>query len=219
VQVPVQQQLPELPNGCEVTSLSMLLAAGEVRVNKDVLADAQDTNLTPPVYAKGSRDFYRITRWGNPNVAFVGNVRKMGYGIYHAPLARLAETEAPGRVRDLTGGGFTEVMDQVRSGSPVLVWTTVTERSVTRWVTWRTPQGLFRATKMEHAVLVVGYTARGLIVNDPLAGRRKTVPAKPFIRSWQQLGRQALMLTPNQERETPLRGGRIGLSYFDLKRS
>ncbi len=197
IDVPVLAQLPELPNGCEVTSLTMLLAAGGVSVDKLTLADAQESDPTPPLFAPGKRGFYDIIRWGNPNESFVGPVRGYGgFGIFHAPLARLAETKARGRVLDLTGTGFSAVVDQVRQGHPVLVWTTVSQTPVTRWVTWQTPQGPFTGTSQEHAVVVLGFNARGLVINDPLSGSRKTVPAAPFITSWVQLGRQALTLSP-----------------------
>lgn len=37
--VPLENQLPDLPNGCEVTSLSMLLNYYDIKVNKYDLAD------------------------------------------------------------------------------------------------------------------------------------------------------------------------------------
>lgn len=208
VDVPVQSQLPELPNGCEVTSLAMLLAGGGVSVDRLALADAQETDAAPPVYAPGRSDFAGIVSWGNPHHAFVGSVRAsggIGLGIYHEPLARLATGQAPDRVVDLTGAGFATVVDQVRQGRPVMVWTTVTQTPVTdsQWVTWQTPQGPFTGTRQEHAVLVVGYDAQGLVINDPLSGTRKTVAPGPFITSWEQMGRQALTLRPPGARTGP----------------
>jgi uncharacterized protein YvpB len=191
--VPVQNQLPELPNGCEVTSLSMLLTARGTPVSKLVLAGEQPTNHAKPVFAGADGDFYAISRWTNPNAAFVGNVRgKYGYGIYHGPLAQLLNTKIQGEALDLSGRRFSEILDQLRTGTPVVVWTTTTFRPPTRWVTWSTPEGPFRATKVEHAVLLVGYTRTKLIINNPLTGQQQQVAPAPFIAAWQQLGRQAL---------------------------
>lgn len=196
VDVATQSQLPELPNGCEVSSLSMLLSSAGVRMNRIRLAAAQATDRTPPVFDGRTRDFYRITRWGDPNAALVGNVRGYGYGIYHAPLARLLERIAPGRANDLSGSGFGAGLHQLRLGRPVLVWVTTTMRPATRWVTRPTPHGRFTATKQEHALLVVGYTRHALIINNPLSGRRESVSPEPFIEAWKQLGRQALAMAP-----------------------
>jgi uncharacterized protein YvpB len=191
--VPLQNQLPELPNGCEVTSLSMLLRALGTPVSKLVLADEQPTNHAQPVFSGAVGDFYAISRWTNPNTAFVGNVRgKYGYGIYHAPLAQLLNSKAQGRALDLSGRRFSEILDQLRTGTPIVLWTTTTFRPPSRWVTWSTPQGPFRATQLEHAVLLVGYSRTKLIINNPLTGRQQKVAPAPFIEAWQQMGRQAL---------------------------
>ncbi len=193
--VPAQSQLPDLPNGCEVTSLSMLLTAGGTPVDKDVLAREQPTDATPPVFSGPPGDFYSISRWGNPNTAFVGNVEGYGYGIYHAPLARLLNSKTNGHALDLTGRPFSEILARLRLGTPIVLWTTSTFAPPTRWVTWKTPQGPVRATQLEHAVLLVGYTRDKLVVNNPLTGRREQVSPAPFIAAWQQMGRQALTLT------------------------
>ena len=195
LRVPTQSQLPDLPNGCEVTSLSMLLTAGGTPVDKDVLARDQPTNPTPPVFSGPPGDFYSISRWGNPNTAFVGNVEGYGYGIYHAPLAKLLDRKTQGHALDLTGRPFSEILARLRLGTPIVLWTTSTFAPPTRWVTWTTSEGPVRATQLEHAVLLVGYTRDKLVVNNPLTGRQEQVSPAPFIAAWQQMGRQALTLT------------------------
>jgi len=196
IDVPTQSQLPALPNGCEVTSLSMLLAYAQRPVDKLVLARTQDTDRGQPVFAGAQGDFYGISRWGNPNDSFVGRVDgRYGYGIYHRPLARLLDRQLPGRSVDLTGRPFSDVLARLRQGTPVVLWTTTTFRPPSRWVTWATPDGPFRATQVEHAVLLVGYAPGRLVINNPLSGRRESIQAAPFVASWQQMGRQALTVS------------------------
>ncbi len=195
--VKVQKQLPMLPNGCEVTSLSMLLAASGAPTGKMVLAKEQPTDPRQPVFSTDRRDLTEIESWGDPERNFVGNVAATyGYGIYHTPLARLLDSKLPGRARDLTGRSFQDLIGQVDAGTPVLVWTTTSLRPTDQWVTWTGPDGPVRATFNEHAVLLVGHTASRLIVNDPLSGRQETVDPGPFITAWRQLGRQALTVAP-----------------------
>lgn len=192
VQAPVIRQLPELPNGCEVTSLAMLLAAVGTPVDKLTLAREQPIDPTQPVF--GTPGVFRtIERWGDPNKAFVGNPRgSYGYGIYHGPLTELLERTLPGRSLDLTGRPFQDVLAQLRAGVPVLLWTTTTMSPPTSWVTWQGPDGPVRATQQEHAVLLVGASAQGLVVNNPLTGRRELVPTASFVAAWQAMGRQAV---------------------------
>jgi uncharacterized protein YvpB len=183
-----QSQLPELPNGCEVTSLSMLLQAVGHPVDKLILAAQQPTDTSQPV-------FQSILRWGNPNEAFVGLTGgSYGYGIYHGPLAALLDRYFPGRALDLTGDPFAKVQQQLLSGIPVVVWTTTTMRPPTQWVTWQTDLGPFRATNSEHAVLLVGYSRAGLVIDNPLSGQQELVQTDPFLAAWKALGQQAITL-------------------------
>jgi len=80
-------QLPDLPNGCEVTSLAMLLGAVGQPVDKNVLADQVDRDPSQPVFAAGAPpSFATITRWDDPADGFVGNIRvHYGYRVYHHP--------------------------------------------------------------------------------------------------------------------------------------
>ncbi len=194
--VPAQNQLPALPNGCEVTSLSMLLTAVGHPVAKETLAAEQPTDPSRPAFAPsgdGDNDFHRVTRWGDPERGFVGDVDGFGYGIYHRPLATLLDRVLPGRARDLTGQPFTAVLRQVAAGIPVVVWDTSTFAPVHDWVTWQSPDGTVRATQYEHAVLVVGYDAGHVYVNNPLTGAAaQAVPRAAFEAAWRQLGGQAL---------------------------
>ena len=197
IRVKAQSQLPQLPDGCEATSLSMLLSAVGVHVDKTTLAKEQPTDPKQPVFATARHDLTRIASWGDPEQNFVGYVTGIyGYSIYHTPLARLLDTKVPGRARDLTGTSFQDVLRQVDDGMPVLMWATTTLRPTDQWVRWEGPNGPVQATFKEHAVLLVGHTSTTLIINNPLTGRRETVDPKPFITAWRQLGRQALTVSP-----------------------
>lgn len=197
IPVAVQSQLPLLPNGCEVTSLSMLLTAAGTPVDQAVLAKEQPTDATQPTFSGARDNLTGIATWGDPEDNFVGNVAgTYGYAIFHRPLAKLLDSKLPGRAKDLTGSSFSDVVRQVDSGTPVLLWSTTTSRPTDQWVTWNGPHGPVRATFQEHAVLLVGHTANKLIINNPLSGVQETVDPEPFIAAWRQLGRQALTVTP-----------------------
>ncbi len=194
--MPAQSQLPELPNGCEVTSLSMLLTAAGHPVDKLVLAREQPTDPTPLTLVPGGDEdnLHNVVRWGNPDVGFVGNVYgSVGYAIYHRPLAAFLGRLLPHRAVDLTGSPLTEILRHVASGRPVLVWTTADFRPTNDWVHWRSPTGVVRATQNEHAVLLVGYDAQHVYLNNPLNGDgAQPTDRAEFEAAWVQLGRQAV---------------------------
>lgn len=81
--VPLENQLPALPNGCEVTSLSMLLRAKGYHTNKRQLG-----REIPHVASFEGGD-YR----GNPHRGFVGymSIANAGWCVYNEPLYNLAK--------------------------------------------------------------------------------------------------------------------------------
>ena len=191
LRAPALEQLPDYYNGCEITSLAMLLRfigrpASLAQLAASVVRDPQ-----PLVVGQNGA----ILSWGNPNDGFVGSVsgRSPGYGVYHGPIARLLDKYAPGEAVDLSGDSFATLLATVASGRPVIVWTTVNFQPPTQWLTWSTPQGPVRATMAEHAVLLVGFNQQYAFVNNPLTGERaQAVPLTTFHATWVQMGRQAV---------------------------
>jgi uncharacterized protein YvpB len=193
--VPVIQQLPELYNGCEVTSLAMLLGAYETPVNKLELAIRLQKDPTPLIGEYPQQ----ITEWGDPRVGFVGDItgRKTGYGVYHEPLFALLQEYVGDQAIDLTGGDFTQIIDYVAQGRPVVAWTTVDFRPTTEWVQWKNGDKEIIVTFKEHTVLIVGFDQDSIFINDPLSGMKaEEIPKEQFVQSWEQLGRQALSILP-----------------------
>jgi len=184
------EQLPELNNGCEVSSLAMLLQYDGFEVDKMELVQEMKLDPTP----LKTDDDGNIISWGNPNSGFVGDVtgKQKGYGIYHAPLFALLKEYIPTAV-DLTGQKFQELERQISQGIPVVAWVTVNYQIPTVWINWETPQGPFRATLSEHCVLITGYDSDNVYVNDPLSGSSNVkVNKKQFEETWKAMGSQAI---------------------------
>lgn len=189
---PLVKQMPELPRGCEVTSLSMLLNNAGIKANKMTLAKQVKKDPTPYRYVNGKKYF------GNPHVGFVGDMysfSKPGFGVFHRPIEALAKTYMPNRIVNISGQSFESVLDYVSAGRPVWVITTSTFSYVpgSYWQTWYTPQGPVRITYKEHSVLITGYDSKYIYFNDPLDGKKnKKHPRKQFIEGWNQYGKQAI---------------------------
>lgn len=186
IDVPEIRQYPELPRGCEVTSLAMLLEQAGVKVGKMELARQIKTE---PYYQNG--------QFGNPNEGFVGSMtdrNQRGYGVYHEPLARLARNYLPYQIVDLSGKPFDAVLERLRAGFPVVVITNVTFRPLPKsdFQTWTTADGPVTVTNMEHAVLVTGFDQNQIFFNNPLGGKNETADKTAFIQAWQQMGSQAV---------------------------
>ena len=186
VSSPFISQLPQLPNGCEITSLTMLLQQAGIDVNKMTLA--RKMKKVPFV-----DDGYH----GNPNIGFVGNMYHgaPGFAVYHGPVASLAREYLGSRVVDLTGQSWDMVEKQLAGGHAVWVITSVNFYPVpeSAWQTWHTAQGDMRITFKEHSVLLTGYDDKHVYFNNPLLSQGNTAVNKQnFIKAWSQLGKQAV---------------------------
>lgn len=190
--VPLVAQMPELPRGCEVTSLAMMLMDAGKSVSKMTLASQVRKDPTP--YSKTNGQVY----FGNPYTGFVGDMysfNKPGLGVYHGPIAELAEKYLPGRVVDFTGSNFEEIYKHLDNGKPVWVINNTWFDTVPSqyWQTWNTPTGKISITYKEHSVLITGYDSQYIYFNDPLSvtkNRKATISA--FKRGWEQMGKQAI---------------------------
>jgi uncharacterized protein YvpB len=186
--VPHISQLPELQRGCEVTSLAMLLQYEGISADKMTLAKQ--------IHKIPFRDANYVR--GNPYDGFVGDIytfSNSGYGVYHGPVAKLAENYFPGKIKDITGQTVDAVYNMIDSGSPAWVITNSTFAPLTEseFTVWDTNTGKVKITYKEHSVLIVGYDEQSIYINDPLANEPYiAVPRKAFEQAWVQMGSQAI---------------------------
>ncbi|RBW68050.1 hypothetical protein DS031_18805 [Bacillus taeanensis] len=193
--VRIISQLPELPRGCEVTSLAMLLNHAGVNTDKMILAKEIKKDPTP--YKKQNGQVY----FGNPYDGFVGdmyNKNNPGLGVYHGPIRKLAIEYLPGQIIDLTGKDFNSLYSHLSAGKPVWIITNTQYRQLpaSYFEKWETPSGTLSVTYKEHSVLVTGYDHDYIYFNDPLTGQKnRKAPKEAFIKAWEQMGRQAVTYT------------------------
>jgi len=193
LEAPLIKQLPELPRGCEIVTLGMLLAFHDIHVDKVELADNVKRN--PAVFQRKDGKIY----FGNPNNGFVGDMLSLktpGLGVYHKPIAELAEKYAPHlTVDDFTGEVFETVKEQLSMGRPV--WVIINSHYNTlpdsEFQTWHTEDGPIQITYREHSVLITGYDDENIYFNDPL-DYRNSAPKENFIKGWEQMGQQAITI-------------------------
>jgi uncharacterized protein YvpB len=181
----LQMDAPRLYNGCEVTSLAMLLQFHGLSVTKNELANK--ITRVPLNYQDGKK--------GNPNVGFVGNMEDgPGLGVYHEPIFKLAQSYVNDRAEDLTKQPFSVVIDKLAAGSPVWVIITSSFAPTSEMKTWNTPQGPVEVTFKMHSVVITGYDQESIFINDPYGGKNKKVNKENFIKAWEQMGSQAIVI-------------------------
>lgn len=183
--VPLFNQFPDLPNGCEVTSLAMLLNYYQIKVTPNELAEK--IVHQPLATADGKR--------GNPNLGFVGSMSQQngGWCVYNQPLYHLARQYTK-RAENASGRDFIQIMHLVSDGHPVMIITTLSFTKVSDMQTWDTDEGEVHVTPSSHACVITGYNKdKGVIyVNDPYGAKNKAVSWRGLQDSYNQQGKQAI---------------------------
>ncbi|UTR12815.1 C39 family peptidase [Evansella sp. LMS18] len=187
IDTPFIEQMPELPRGCEVTSLAMLLQ--HAGLNPDKMQLAREVTKVP---------FKTDGLHGHLNDGFVGDMYSFetdGLGVYYQPIIELGEKYLPGKMINLTGCELDDIFSTVKNGLPVWVITndTFAELEEKHFQHWQTKHGELAVTYRMHSVLVTGFDEDNVYINDPLHDKpNRPVPRSEFEKAWVQLGRQAL---------------------------
>lgn len=104
--VPLIAQRPELPNGCEITAVTMMLQYAGAKVDKMEMAR-------------------EMPRSSNPNYGYIGQPwDQTGITIFPPALMSLVEKYA-GTAKNLTGQNFDAIKYQINLGHPVVTWNTL----------------------------------------------------------------------------------------------
>lgn len=201
LRVPYLSQDGRYPTGCESVSAVMLLQYWEVSVTVDTFIDEyldcgvlrqSGDNLVGP----------------HPNDRFVGSPRETAaYGCYAPVIERaLARCPLPAelRTRNLTGTDCASLTAYIDRGEPVLVWATTDMKASVPgsvWIDEATGEP-FQWAANEHCLVLVGYDDDYYYCNDPYKSRgRVGYPRGLFEQRFEELGRQALVLTRDINRE------------------
>ncbi|RDU36850.1 hydrolase [Neobacillus piezotolerans] len=187
--VPLLNQMaePRLYNGCEVTSLAMVLNYKGIGVSKGDLA--KKVKRVPLRYKNG--------QYGNPYTGFVGNMEVgPGLGVYHGPIFELAKEYAGSNAENLTGQPFNKVIEKLAGGSPVwvIINTAYAPLQEANFKTWDTPEGKVKITFNMHSVAVTGFDEDYIYFNDPYGTKDRKADRNNFIKAWEQMGSQAVVI-------------------------
>lgn len=193
--VPVVLQKPELPHGCEITSLTAVLNYYGMSVSKTEMAQ----NFLP----KQSFRIIGEKKYGaDPNIAFAGNPadKKSGTYVFAPPIVQTAEKaiiakNASLRVTNVSGQSQEEIINLVKQGVPVIVWVTLDltpPRTEGGWIIEGT--GTYHKMYQNlHAVVLTGHLKDKVVVMNPLKGY-VTYNEAQFFKSYKELGSQAVAI-------------------------
>ena len=192
--VPQILQNPELPNGCEITSLCELLHFYGFDVDKCYLAD----NCLPQ-----SKKWYGA----DPNIVYLGNPRlddgtpETGYYCFAGPVitaaCRYLEEHGSSLIpADLTGSDLEDLENTLKEGHPFIFWASLHFEDIQydpapAWML--TDGSLHKPFHMLHCMVCCGMDDDHFYIADPLDYNTK-VPKDQFMKIFRQLGSRAVIL-------------------------
>ncbi|MGI6176390.1 MAG: C39 family peptidase [Christensenellales bacterium] len=183
------EQQPELPAGCEITSLAIALNyVGPYNAGRMLLAEKY--LKTGPV---GSTDYRK---------AYVGNPKdRTGHGCYAPVIVDAAQRfiEDVGgteKVVDLSGCDAWELYETVAEGHPVIVWATIDLREPSTSATWIIDGEALTWVYPLHCMVLVGYDLEADTVTmcDPLKPGYTAYDRALFEKRFEQLESQAVVI-------------------------
>lgn len=195
INVPTIMQQPELPNGCEITSLTAVLNYYGQQVSKTTMAD---------VYLPKEPFTYKENkRYGpNPYEAYAGDPRSSsgGWFSYAPPIVQAAQGYAANAGANLTatnlsGSSKETLLAKLDQGIPVVIWITLDLSSPKVNSSWYfSDTGEYFAAPVNlHAVVLNGYQGNKVHVMNPLKGQ-VTYNMDAFFNSYRALGSHAMIV-------------------------
>lgn len=190
-------QEPELPNGCEVTSLAMVLNYYGYDVDK---VDLYDNYLQHEALELTDDDVYIGC---DPNLVYVGDARSatMGFYCFSAPITKAANLYLTlngmrASASNVSGADADELEHMLEHGQPVIVWATIAFEPlrVGQLFTWELATGeIYHPYANLHCVVLKGYDTENYYFSDPLYGEQ-IVEKAVFLEQYEALGSQAVVL-------------------------
>lgn len=190
-------QNPELPNGCEITSLAMLLAWAGYPVDKVELA-----NYLP----KQEFSISNGVRHGpDPNQAYAGDpASPNGWYCFEGPIleaanAYLTDQNTTQRAAPLSGATREELENYINDGIPLAVWVTLyyaAPKPPPSSFSWYLPDGShYTPYSNLHCVVLAGWDGDNYRIANPMAGWESVSP-DTFWNCFSAMGCRAVAILP-----------------------
>lgn len=199
IPVPVINQYPELPVGCEITSVTAVLNYLGYNVDKVYMQEN---------FLEDSYNFKRIdkdTRYGpDPSKVFVGNPKDTGFGCF-APVVvdtyrKFFRFMGSGNYAiELENPNDADLEILLDNGIPIVVWASINMKPFrytanNEWILDTTGE-VFRWPGNAHVLVLAGYDDEYYYFSDCNDKEEITKHRKEdFLERWEQFGKQAVIV-------------------------
>lgn len=193
--IPLVNQLPYFPNGCEAASSVMLLKFYGIDISLDEFIKYLPKDK---IYTENG------TRFGpNPALFYAGDPKSEtgGWGCFDTVIAKTIN-----RILEEKNSYFStkiksnkEPLRNLAYNGPCLIWITIDYNEVKEVFTWTSydKSETYTYPRDEHVVVLTGYDEDYYYINDPLKSEKNIkVKKEQLEKSYDSLGRQSIELTP-----------------------
>lgn len=193
----IMEQYPELPTGCEITAMTMVLNYYGYNVDKVTMA----LDYMPKIQA----EFYRGEdgRLMGPDLEnfFVGDpTEDTGYicgtgAIVTAANAYLTDVGSDMTAVAMKNAQPEELYDLIDQGTPVVIWCTINMEDRAETDSWYREDGTYMEwSTNDYGAVLIGYDEDTVTVADPIYSRI-TVSRVQFEKIFAERGGQCVILT------------------------
>lgn len=194
-------QNPTYPTGCEAASSVQLLRYYGYNVTLDQMVKAIPRENI--VYKNGKRYGPDINKKfvGNPKGTYTSG--NPGYGAFSPVITKslqkiINERNGSHTAVKITGCTFKELLSQISSGRPAIVWATYKMNNPQSVNSWYIPQAngkakYFQYPRGTHVMVLTGYSDKYVWITDPILGK-VSYDISTFEARWNLLGKQAIVL-------------------------
>ncbi len=207
INVPIVNQYPELPVGCEITSATAYLNYLGIDVDKVELQDGYLPDSYNFVYFNDGR----MRTGPDPSKVFVGLPEESGFGCYDTVIVDtlnrfFADRNYNYEAIKLDGATQADLEELLDNGIPIEVWASIDMIpfkyiDANRWVLETTGEE-FCWPKNSHALVLCGYDEKNYYFSDcndktEIVSYRK----RDFLDRWEEFGNQAVIIKILKENE------------------
>lgn len=197
--VPLINQLPKYPNGCEGASSVMLLNFYGVNITLEEFFKYLDQDK---IYTENG------TRFGpNPALFYAGDPTSNtgGWGCFDLVIAKAINKILTEKDYEFTANlkNNKEPLKNLAYNGPCLIWVTIDYDAVKEVFTWTSydKKETYTYPKDEHVVVLTGYDEDYYYINDPLKNEKNIKVKKAQLeKSYDSLGRQSVAINLNYKK-------------------
>lgn len=184
------RQNPELPQGCEVTSLAIAMNYKGYAVDKMTLT----TRYLPTIAADSEKSYAILYYLGDPRLNYPGGLYCLE-GAIKATIDNYNKENSPVTYRDLSWLDPADLYAELDKGNPVIVWVTVDFQNPNK-----KDVDYYTEYYNLHCMVLTGYSDDKVALADPLANESdplngiRIISKDRFESVWMDMDQRAISI-------------------------